>query len=69
MVSKYILYVTFLNQPELIFFKFKSFHIFLSNTYNSINNYVFICSPLNVVKSSDVLLTIILNISHLFTPS
>ena len=37
MISKHILQITFLNEPEVIFFDtVKWFHLFLSNMNNSI---------------------------------
>ena len=44
MISKHILYITFLNVPELIFFfhSIKLFQLFLSNTNNSIHYLSFV---------------------------
>ena len=36
MISKHILYKTFLNEPDLIFTTVKWFHLFPSNMSNSI---------------------------------
>ena len=47
MISKHILQITFLNEPELILLHtVKSFHLFLSNINNSIYYYSFVCTQM-----------------------
>ena len=50
-----------------LFFRVKWFHLFLSNTNNSIYNWLFICTELNIFKYCYLILRIKLNISYLFT--
>ena len=70
MISEHILLITFLNEPEVIFFHIvKWFQVLLCNTNYSLQHYSFICSQLNGSKYSYVSLTIQLIINHLLTNS
>ena len=46
MIYKYILLITFLNEPDLIFCTIKWFQVLLSNTNNSIYYLWFVCTQL-----------------------
>ena len=70
MIYKHILQITFLNEPELILFNaVKWFHLFLSNMNNYIYYWSFVCPEFNVFNYCNILVTIQLNISYLFTHS
>ena len=70
MISKRILYITFLNQPEFFFLHtVKWFHLFISDMNNSIDYNSFVCTQQNVFKYCYLTLMIQLNISHLFIHS
>ena len=70
MFSKHILKITSFNKPELIFWHIvKWLYLFQSNTNNSIYYELFVCTQFNPLKYCYILLTIQLNISHLFTHS
>ena len=59
MISKHILLITFLNKLELTcFHTIKWFHLFQSNTNNSIYYQSFVCAQFNVFKYCCVSLTI-----------
>ena len=68
MICKHILLITFLNEPELIFF---CTQLDRNTLHYLIHNFVyyklFVCTQLNDIKYCYVSVTIQLNISHLFT--
>ena len=68
MISKHILWITFLNEPELILFFHtdKWFHLFLFNMNNFIYYYSFVCAQFNSFKYYYVSLTII-HLSFVYT--
>ena len=70
MICKHILLITFLNESTLILLHaIRCFHLFLSNTNNSIYYSSFVCAQLNAFKYCNLSVTIQLNISHLFIHS
>ena len=59
MISKYILQITFLNEPELIlFYTVKWFHLFLSDANNPIHYLSLVCTQFILFKFCNVLLKI-----------
>ena len=71
MISKYILLITFLNDPELNLFlhSVKWFQVFLCNMNNTICYKSFVCTQLNGSNDFYQTLIILFHINHLFADS